>query len=345
MFRKIDERKTILSRINYKKDTPMYAFYNEYPALLDVDEALRKKGSLFRTEAKQYDPILSRFVEGNFDFLKDLRQLTAFNELPEKQPVNPVKLTDKIKMLSKHYGASLVGITKMIDRHYYSIRGRGPSTYGKTVGFPHLYGIVIAVEMDYDYMMEAPRINESIETSNIYVKVAMIAMQISYFIRSFGYPARSHIDGDYLVNAPAVAVSAGLGEFGRIGLLVNKTFGPRVRLAVITTNLPLIEDSMTSFNLKEFCLLCRQCAKACPRKAIPKGKYLIQSGIKGWKINQEACFNEWLDQGTDCGICLRACPFFHKNRYHMPDVLKKSKKEQVEFIRKHEVFLSSLDQS
>lgn len=343
MFRKIDERDTILSRIHYKKGTPMHQYYDSHPEVLEVDEALRNRGSLFRKEAKQYDPILSKFVEGNFDFLDDLRQFSETRELPEKTMVDPKEITEKIKELSTHYGANLVGVTKMLDTHYYSKRGRRASTYGKDVGYPHPYGIVIAVEMDYDYMIQAPGIKECIETSNIYVKVAMIAMQISYFIRSLGYPARSHIDGDYLVNTPSVAVSAGLGAFGRIGLLVNENYGPRVRLAVITTDLPLIPDEKKAFNLIDFCLLCRQCAKSCPSKAISEKKYTVENDVEGWQINQTSCFDEWLNQGTDCGICLRACPFFHQNRYHMTEVLKMSKKEQVAFIKKHEKYLSTLD--
>ena len=110
----------------------------------------------------------------------------------------------------------------MKDEHHYSIRGRREKIYGKKVGFPYKYGIVITVQMDYDYMLKASEIYESIETSNIYVKVAMIAIQLTYFIQSVGYEARANIDGDYLVNGPAVAVSAGLGELGRIGLIVNK---------------------------------------------------------------------------------------------------------------------------
>jgi epoxyqueuosine reductase QueG len=161
-------------------------------------------------------------------------------------------------------------------------------------------------------------------------------MQLAYFIRNLGYEARNNMDGNYIVNTPTVAVDAGLGELGRMGILVTKAYGPRVRLAVVTTNLPLVTDKKNSFGLKEFCIICRQCAKACPASAIPEKNYSKINGIEGWQINQEKCFEEWLVQGTDCGVCLNACPFFHNKTYEMSKILKQPLKEQVKFIAFHE---------
>lgn len=67
-------------------------------------------------------------------------------------------------------------------------------------------------------------------------------MQLAEFMRSIGYPARAHIDGSYRVVCPLVARDAGLGEIGRMGLLMTPELGPRVRIAVVTTDLPLVPD-------------------------------------------------------------------------------------------------------
>lgn len=37
-------------------------------------------------------------------------------------------------------------------------------------------------------------------------------------------------------------MDAGLGELSRVGYLITKAFGPRVRLAAVTTNMPLVPD-------------------------------------------------------------------------------------------------------
>jgi len=45
------------------------------------------------------------------------------------------------------------------------------------------------------------------------------------------------------------ALKAGLGEYGRHGLLITKEFGPRVRIGKIFTDLPLAYDRPTSFGV------------------------------------------------------------------------------------------------
>ena len=49
-----------------------------------------------------------------------------------------------------------------------------------------------------------------------------------------------------------IAIDAGLGELGRNGLLVTPKYGPRVRLAKILTNMPLVPDSPIRFGVTEF---------------------------------------------------------------------------------------------
>jgi reductive dehalogenase len=337
MYRKIDERDTILARIHYKKGTVMYDdYYKEHPEQLNTDEKLRSLGEVFDPGSKQYNPVDTKIAAANFDYLEEMQKYCDGPIAPQKITIDPKLAAKKVKALAKHYGANLVGITDLEDSHFYSKRGRREDSYNDEVNTDYKYGIVIAVKMDQKLMQAAPQISEAVETSNIYVKVGTIGMQLSYFIRNLGYEARNNMDGNYIINTPVVAVDAGLGELGRMGLLVTKEYGPRVRLAVVTTNLPLVVDSKETFGLKEFCILCRQCAKACPAAAIPLKKPQSIKGIIGWQINQEKCFEQWLIQGTDCGVCLNACPFFHNDCYKMIDVLDQPLKKQVEFVASHE---------
>ena len=46
----------------------------------------------------------------------------------------------------------------------------------------------------------------------------------------------------YTAILPPLAVDAGLGEVGRLGYLMTKEFGPRIRLSAVTTNLTLVPD-------------------------------------------------------------------------------------------------------
>ena len=79
-------------------------------------------------------------------------------------------------------------------------------------------------------------------------------------IRSMGYPALAHIDGNYRVVAPLVARDAGLGEIGRMGLLMTPELGPRVRLGVVTTDIPLVPDPAGyAPAVLDFCRACKKC--------------------------------------------------------------------------------------
>jgi epoxyqueuosine reductase QueG len=63
------------------------------------------------------------------------------------------------------------------------------------------------------------------------------------------------------------AIKAGLGEYGRHGLVITPEFGPRVRFGKIFTDMPLAHDVPLRFGVTEFCEACNLCAKACPAAA------------------------------------------------------------------------------
>ena len=112
------------------------------------------------------------------------------------------------------------------------------------------------------------------------------------------------------------AIKAGLGEYGRHGLLITPKYGPRIRLGKVYTNLPLAHDRPIRFGVKEFCEICRRCTKGCPVKAIPDGPPSKDTynqsnihGVKKWSVDGEKCFGFWAAQNTDCSICIRVCPY------------------------------------
>jgi len=119
------------------------------------------------------------------------------------------------------------------------------------------------------------------------------------------------------VMAVPIAVDAGLGELGRLGLLISPAFGPRVRLTVVTTNAPLAQDPPVSFGAAAFCEICKKCADGCPANAISKGAPETVAGVRKWQSRDDTCYRHWRTVGTDCALCLRVCPFSHpKNPVH-----------------------------
>ena len=205
-----------------------------------------------------------------------MKPWAAFHAILERQPtrceplaLDPQEMTKFVKNWAKKLGAVSVGITELKDYHFYSTIGRG-EPYGAPVNLKHKYAIALTVEMEKILLDTAPHAPTAMESAQQYVNAGVIAVQLAEFMHGLGYPARAHIDGNYRVICPLVARDAGLGEIGRMGLLITPELGPRVRLAVVTTDLPLVADERKyDKSVLDFCSRCKKCADNCPAKAIP----------------------------------------------------------------------------
>ena len=115
-----------------------------------------------------------------------------------------------------------------------------------------------------------------------------------------------------------VAVDCGLGELSRAGYLLTKEFGLGIRLSLVTTDMPLEHDVPVDIGVQSFCGQCKLCADQCPSCAIPKGAKIEHNGLRKWKLDEKKCYRYWHVNGTDCGICMKVCPWtkpptvFHK---------------------------------
>lgn len=156
----------------------------------------------------------------------------------------------------------------------------------------------------------------SAATGNGYSRHAFTTGTVAEFIRGLGYNAIP-APNDTGLSVP-MAIDAGLGELSRMGLLITPKFGPRVRLAKVITDLPLVADQPIRFGVDEFCEICGKCADHCPNGSIrklgePKTKEALNistnPGVLKWPVDGEKCYEQWQINGADCGICIRSCPF------------------------------------
>jgi reductive dehalogenase len=232
---------------------------------------------------------------------------------PEPLDRNPITLTRLVKSLAAYHGAVDCRICGLQPYHVYSHIGRGTGDYGAPITLDHRFAIAFTVEMNHAMISAAPRMPAVMESARQYVEAAKIAVTLAAAIRALGYPARAHIDGNYRVIAPLVAKDAGLGEIGRMGLLMTPRLGPRVRLGVVTTDLPLVVDhAIFDPAVIDFCRTCQKCAAVCPSQALPFGeRETYPDGTLRWKVNAEKCYTYWTQIGTDCGRCMAVCPYAH----------------------------------
>jgi ferredoxin len=312
---RLDERDIMFARARLIPDSPDHeAYYAMRPENRAVDDEIRALPGLLSLAASKANPLAFASAEASFCLTGALREEVDGPVAPARSKFTAAEMTSYIKSLARYYGAYTVGITELQPYHVYSHIGRGSGGYGAPITLDHRYAIAFTVEMDHAMMGTAPNAPTTMESARQYVEAARVALQLGYLIRWLGYPARAHIDGNYRVIAPLVARDAGLGEIGRMGLLMTPELGPRVRLGVVTTDLPLIPDQRDDdTSVIDFCRICQKCAETCPGQSIPLGDREEIDDALRWRINSESCFRYWNLVGTDCGRCIVVCPYSHPN--------------------------------
>jgi ferredoxin len=329
---RIDERDSMFSRNELQPGSERFeAYYHRRPEKKLLDDNFRKRPGLMGQGALYYDPYSAVATEASFKTVAAFHALLDEERSPKKQEaVDPAKMAVFLKQWAKKLGALSVGITELKPHHLYTIIGRG-DRYGQLVELDHRFALALTVEMDKTMVDRAPHGPTAMESAQQYLNSGAIAVQLAEFIRHLGYSARAHIDGSYRVVCPLVARDAGLGEIGRMGLLMTPKLGPRVRLAVVTSNIPLVTDQrVRDVTMIDFCERCLKCADACPSKSISfEGRQEID-GVKRWQINAESCFTYWCTVGTDCALCMRSCPYSHPDSF-VHNVVRAGIKQSVLF--------------
>ena len=307
-----DERENVHARYELVPDTQEWSyFYRNFPKWERIDRKTKSLPGMMNVGHPWDLPILS-------DERRIIRMLCDDEVVdgipsPERQVIRPERAAEKIKGLARHLGADLVRIGPLHPAFVYSHIGKTRSYPGRKRGAPislsHTHAISLAVGLDVDMIKTGPVLPEYAEVSRAYLQLATISVTLAGYIRSLGYPARAHNLLNYQVLCVPVAIDAGMGQLGRHGLMLTKEFGSCLKLAVVTTDLPLTYDSTGDIGADAFCTHCKICAESCPSKAIPTGDKVVVRGVEKWRIIPEACFYIWNETGTDCGVCVASCPW------------------------------------
>ncbi len=236
-----------------------------------------------------------------------------------RHETDPDILTSMIKKAARFFGADLVGITPL-DKNWLYTENRRGEPYDISERYENV--IVMAVEMDYDAIATSPSFTSSAVTGLGYSIMAFVELELAAFIQRLGYNAMTC--GNNVALSVPLAIDAGLGQYGRHGILITKQFGPRVRIAKVLTDMPLVRDypDIGFCNaVVRFCETCEKCAIACPSQSIPFGREQTwvgitksnNPGIKKWYVDVEACYGFWVENGSECSNCIRSCPYNKKD--------------------------------
>ena len=229
---------------------------------------------------------------------------------------SPEEMAREVKHAARMLGADLVGITGYDERWMYTHAYSREREAEKPQEIPPDLDnvVVIAQSMDLEVLRTAPSALSGSATGATYSRDTIVLLAIAQYITNLGYRAVASMNDSALVIP--LAIKAGLGEYGRHGLLITREFGPRVRIGKVFTDMPLAHDSPARFGVREVCDICRACTEGCPARAIDGGepstvvhnRSNIQ-GIRKWTTDAEKCFRFWANQNTDCSICVRVCPY------------------------------------
>jgi reductive dehalogenase len=234
---------------------------------------------------------------------------------------DPKPLTAMVRKAARFFGADDVGIAKLDRRWLYTVNRRGE---GYNIPESMSNAIVMTIEMDYDAISTSPTFTSSAATGLGYSTMAFVELELASFIKRLGFNAIT-CGNDVGLSVP-LAIDAGLGQYGRHGLLITKKHGPRVRIAKVLTDMPLLADAPDldfCESVIRFCEICEKCATNCPSQSIPYGKDRTwkgvtrsnNPGVKKWYVNVESCYGFWTENGSECSNCIRSCPYNKKSGF------------------------------
>lgn len=304
--------------IRSDKSERFYATYRRPLTRWRKANGFTQRDYALRNASWHVSDIFTEMYEGDGRRDGFLDPLSMLRDGPDVRidPESPVDGAATIKRIARVFGADLVGIAEHDERWVYTERFSSVSGKAKPNPLPSSMTsvIVIGQSMDQGLIQTAPSALSGTATGLGYSRDAAVLLGLAQYIKNLGYEAVPSMNDTAL--AIPLALAAGLGEYGRHGMVITPEFGAGLRFGKIFTDLPLHHDGPVHFGVKEFCESCNRCAEACPARAIPHGEpvpvALNRSGLKGvrkWSVDGEACFGYWSKINSDCAICVRVCPF------------------------------------
>ncbi|MCY3412277.1 MAG: reductive dehalogenase [Candidatus Heimdallarchaeota archaeon] len=316
-FTRFSQTKSIFSRVNndpsfknYKEG--IYTFHNEI--LRENKKGYsRIEMALSSSAWAVYDNLPAAFP--NHQTKIDPEQKFDVDLIPDKEFYkndDPENMARIIKQVATAFGAAEVGITKINPNWIYTHNRQGNEV---SLDEDINYAIVMLIEMDLEALQTSPALPSGFATGNGYSRMAFAQACMAAFLRDLGYKAVP--DGNGTALSVPLAIDAGLGQYGRHGLLITEKYGSNVRICKVLTNLPLATDKPKQFGVLEFCRTCKTCADTCPSQSISQadipswnGPTISNNpGILKWYVNVETCYDFWTRNGGDCNNCVANCPF------------------------------------
>lgn len=266
---------------------------------LSVPEISTKYGSLY-SKVKTM-PSYMNYLVGSFrEMFKTVKSIER-NPYLSNNFVKGEQLAE-IEAYAKSLGISEIGYTQIKESHMFR---------ESIVLFK--YAMVFSMEMCKSEIEHAPSKRTNQEVFRTYYELGKAVNLVSDFMREKGFNAQPIPAIGSNLNLSVMARDAGLGGFGKNGLIITKNYGPSVRLAAVLTdieNLP-INNEFSHGWIKNFCETCNACVKKCPANAIYSKPIIFEDGSEQ-HIDYKKCAGPFTRQ-YGCTLCIKECTFFKSN--------------------------------
>ncbi len=234
----------------------------------------------------------------------------------------PETASKTLEAASVQLGASMVGFTKFDPQLIYPWVKRDPDatevTYvdekGYSIPEKDTYVVALISQGPRDLLIRNQSELGAAGDRVAYARAQSASVGMIRFIRGLGYSANSM---QALTPVIPFAISAGLGELGRMNRMINPIFGGNIRIDCILTDLPLAPDKPIDFGLQEFCRHCKKCATDCPSGALSLADDPYWVPVNGFQAPGKRVYFEdndrcadWISKrGNWCSTCLSVCPW------------------------------------
>ena len=191
-----------------------------------------------------------RIISSVNDIKKSLKTMTKSMDSP-KTEISREELME-LETYCRNLSIDAIGYAKVPRKYIFQ---------HKTIRYEN--AIVLAMEMNKEKLELAPSKETGVMVHKTYNKLGKVSLRIAKQLKAkgFGVHAGHALMGQVLY--PALAVEAGMGWYGKHGMLITPEFGHRVRLTAIFTSIKNLRFSTENPHawIEEFCKNCKLCVK------------------------------------------------------------------------------------
>lgn len=261
----------------------------------------------------------------------------------EKHQGTPEENSKMLRVAGRIMGAADMGFVKIDDKTKKLLWGKiifedvekgyaEPEKNKFVLPNKDLWAVCSLVPQSLWMQQYSERMSWASSNTMSYSRANIYGNRLSVFLRGLGYQAYGG-DTESVGRLVGFGLMAGLGEYGRAGILVSPKYGTDIRTVMVTiTDLPLAVTKPIDAGITKFCETCKKCGEMCPSGAISMedkpfwggDKPWQAKGIKGWYMDAKKCYTYMLGGEPDCSRCQTVCPFTKFDEAVIHDLIKLS---------------------